>query len=56
MTMSPLRWWAARSIGFFGVVYLLGLTQVPTFIPYVTAWLVVLTDLVSTIWRWRRVR
>lgn len=56
MTMSPLRWWAVRSTAFFGMVYLLGLTEVPTFIPYVTACLVVAYDLVATVRGWRRVR
>ena len=56
MTMSPLRWWAGRSIAFFGAVYLLGLTGVPTFIPYVTALLIVASDVVRTIRRQWKVR
>lgn len=56
MTMSPLRWWAVRSTLFFGAVYLLGLTEVPTFIPYVTACLVVASDLIATVRGWWRLR
>jgi hypothetical protein len=59
--MSPIRWWAVRAIACFGAVYVLGLAEVPTFIPYVTAWIVVASDLVATVRRsrlqsWTRTR
>jgi hypothetical protein len=45
------RWWALRAIVLLGGVYLLGLLDVPTLIPYLVALFAVVSDGLRT---WRR--
>jgi hypothetical protein len=47
------RWWAIRAIALLSVVYLLGLMNVPTLIPYLIALIAVISDGFRT---WRRGR
>jgi hypothetical protein len=52
VTLGPRwRWWALRAIVLLGAVYLLGLLDVPTLIPYLVALIAVVSDGVRT---WRR--
>jgi hypothetical protein len=47
------RWWALRAIVLLGAVYLLGLMDYPTLIPYLVAMFGVVSDGFRT---WRRGR
>ena len=52
MTLGPRwRWWSVRAIVLLGVVYLLGVMDLPTLIPYLIAVFAIVSDGLRT---WRR--
>ena len=49
MMLGPRRrWWMLRAIVLFGGVYVLGLTGVPTLVPYLIALIAVVSDAFRT--------